>query len=311
MATQISSGNLGATRSLDAKIPQGGASTPVTTPRQILAPTARTITDSDTLVSTDAFGTILANKGTALTLTVAPVASGGYAVDDVFYVRRIGAGQLTFVQGAGVTITSSLGALTDAGQNVLMVLIYKGADVWYLDNGSPVSLSSADVTSALGYSPSKRILLHRNNVTSAAVTGGTTETLVDSLLVPGGTFQANDIVNIVIRSNKTGTAGATSVRFRLHTSSALAGTVGGISTGGTTNLYNDMGRNIVFKNSVSSQTVYVISSSAQNDLAAVGAARSTLSVNFAIDQYIVISLQNGNAGDSSTIDSWYVEILRS
>ena len=57
-----------------------------------------------TLVSGDALGFVTCNNGSAITVTVPPsVFSAGQQIN----VQQIGAGQVTFAQGAGVTITSS------------------------------------------------------------------------------------------------------------------------------------------------------------------------------------------------------------
>lgn len=92
-----------------------------------------------TTVLGDASKIIYMNSSSALNLTIPPNSSVAYPTSPptVMYVARIGTGTLTFVQGAGVTITSTLGTLTDAGQNVVMTLIKTGTDTWTLQNGTP------------------------------------------------------------------------------------------------------------------------------------------------------------------------------
>lgn len=155
--TRITDGNVAASRDLDAKIPQAGASTPATTARQILTMVENPQTDSYTLELLDAFNTITMNKATATNLTVPPNSSIPYEVGTIIGFRRIGAGVMTFVAGVGVTITPSLGALTDAGLNVFMILEYLGSDNWSLQNGQPVSITSGNITTALGYTPASNV----------------------------------------------------------------------------------------------------------------------------------------------------------
>ena len=63
-----------------------------------------------TLVSGDALGFVTCNNASAITVTVPPsVFSAGQQIN----VQQIGAGQVTFAQGAGVTITS-IGATSTA-----------------------------------------------------------------------------------------------------------------------------------------------------------------------------------------------------
>lgn len=92
-----------------------------------------------TLVIGDMFKTIIMNKATAINLTVPPNSSVAFPVATKIAVRRIGAGQLTFVQGSGVTIITSLGAFTDPGIDVLCLLTKTATNTWYLDNGIPNS----------------------------------------------------------------------------------------------------------------------------------------------------------------------------
>ena len=114
--------------------------------------TIRTITSSGQLESTDFDDTtlIIINSATDLNITVPPlIAADGAHVDIV----RVNTGVATFVEGSGVTITPSLAALTDGGENVLMTLIHSSGDNFYLGNGNPLSFTSSDVTGALGYTP--------------------------------------------------------------------------------------------------------------------------------------------------------------
>lgn len=57
-----------------------------------------------TLVSGDLNKLVTASNASAITVTVPPSV---YSANDVINVQQIGAGQVTFAQGAGVTITST------------------------------------------------------------------------------------------------------------------------------------------------------------------------------------------------------------
>lgn len=92
--------------------------------------------DSYTLVLADAFKVMQMNKATALNLTVPPNSSVPFEIGTIITVVRTGAGQLTFVQGSGVTITASAVVLTDPGLNIYMTLIKTGTDTWDLQNGA-------------------------------------------------------------------------------------------------------------------------------------------------------------------------------
>lgn len=61
---------------------------------------------SYTLVSGDVNKLVTASNASAITITVPPSV---YSANDVINVAQIGAGQVTFAQGSGVTITSTGG----------------------------------------------------------------------------------------------------------------------------------------------------------------------------------------------------------
>lgn len=97
-------------------------------------PISRTLTDSDTLVSTDVNKRVIFNIGSAKNCTIP---SATFAAGDTIFIERTGAGQLTFVAGGGMTLTSSLGALTDAGVNNIVTLLFTSTSACSIYNGVP------------------------------------------------------------------------------------------------------------------------------------------------------------------------------
>lgn len=172
------------------------------------------------------------------------------------------------------------------------------------------SLLSVIKTFIQSFNPSRRIL-YKNNV-SVSLTGTTAETILDSVLIPAGTIQANDVLNIVMTFTKSGVAGNSSPKIRVNTTNTLGGDVYlNYNIGGATTVYYKIRREIVFKNSVSSEEVFP-STLNQNDEtgATITTAISTFTTNFGVDQYIIISNALGNAADTLTLRSWYVELIR-
>lgn len=140
-------------RDLDVKIPI--ASSLTTSPRQIMGlPVSRTITDSDSLDAGDAFSVLDVNISTDKNITVPP---NIFSAGDICYVLRRGSGIVTFVEGSGVTITPQLGALIDSGENSIVTLVFTSTTQCLLQNGIPVSISSADIINALGYTPANAV----------------------------------------------------------------------------------------------------------------------------------------------------------
>jgi len=67
--------------------------------------------------------------------------------------------------------------------------------------------------------------VYRNTEPTTAVTGTTTETILQSVLVAGGKCQIGDMLEMWTRTTKTGTAGIATIRFRVNTTNSLSGAV--------------------------------------------------------------------------------------
>lgn len=109
-------------------------STGVTGPGGVDAINAQTGT-TYTLVLADKDSLVTASNASAITVTIPPNSSVAYAVGDLVNVIQKGAGQVTFAQGAGVTIRST-GATATApklrAQYSSATCIYEGSDIWYV-----------------------------------------------------------------------------------------------------------------------------------------------------------------------------------
>lgn len=277
-------------------------------PNKILGiPIARTLTDSDNLVAADAFNKVVFNIGTNKNCTVP---ASVFAAGDVVYVERTGAGVLSFVAGGGMTLTTSLGALTDAGANNVMTLIFTSPTACSVYNGIPLNLTSGDVINALGYTPSKRILLFKE-VTPASHTGTTGEVVLGQYLVPAGTVQPDDIIVIRARFAKTGTAGSYNGRLRVGSAGTTADTQFGIVSPGATQQHTYFKRDIHFIDSVASQEVIFSTLNAASDEQTSSALPSAFTIDFANQQYISLTLNLTNSADTGILKYFYIEIVRS
>ena len=153
--------------------------------------------------------------------------------------------------------------------------------------------------------------LIKRNTNSSTLTGSTSETLVDSLTVPANTLQANDVLRIALTATKSGTAGNYTLRLYVNTSASLSGaTLLAQSTGGTTILWQKLQRELVFKNSVSSQEIFPSGAAINFDVANQATAITTLTTDYTVQQFFIVSIQLGNAGDSAILRNWYIEVLR-
>lgn len=102
-----------------------------------LSATINTKTASYVLVLGDAGELIRMNVGSANTVTVPPNSSVAFPIGTQLVVSQAGAGQVTVVAGAGVTINSAGGALKTRLQHSALTLIKTLSDTW---------LCSGDIT---------------------------------------------------------------------------------------------------------------------------------------------------------------------
>jgi hypothetical protein len=106
----------------------------LTDPKINLAVNAQTGT-TYTFVLADNGKFVTASNASAITVTIPPNSSVAYATGAQINIIQKGAGQVTFAQGAGVTIRST-GATAAApklrAQYSSATAVYEGSDVWYV-----------------------------------------------------------------------------------------------------------------------------------------------------------------------------------
>lgn len=94
--------------------------------------TANTQSASYTLVLADAGKVVEITAATAANVTIPPNSSVAFPVGTVIEVYQHGAGTVSFVAGAGVTIRSRGGVLNVAGQYGSAALRKRATDEWVL-----------------------------------------------------------------------------------------------------------------------------------------------------------------------------------
>ena len=93
---------------------------------------ATAITNTYTLVLSDAHKVIPLNKATAFTVTVPPNSSVAFNIGDQVNLLQTGAGQITVAGGAGVTLRSQGPKLKLNGQYAAATLVKIAANEWVL-----------------------------------------------------------------------------------------------------------------------------------------------------------------------------------
>lgn len=298
------------TGNLDKKIPLENDET--LNARLLLEENQEEETGDFTLGANDAYKTKYLNSATPQNITFPDNTSVPIAIDTVIKFRRVGAGQYSFVAGSGsVVINTSKGTMTDPGLDAEFQAVKTDTNEWYVDNGLPVSITSSDVTGALGYTPSKNILLVKEN-TPNSITGTTNETLLGSFQIPAGTLQTDDIIVVRCRAAKTGTAGSYNLRLRYHTLNQVSGaTQIGIVSPGATQQFTYMKREITLMDSLISQEILATALNAATDEQTGTALPASIAIDFTASVYLILSINLNSAADTGILKNFYIQIIRS
>ena len=140
----------------------------------------------------------------------------------------------------------------------------------------------------------------KDNTPSTALTGTTTETIISSYLIPANTFNATDslrIPSLVI--TKSGTAGVVTMRIKLNTTNSLSGA--------NTILMQQNSNTIVWQKAKKDYMItggllygHALSTNIGlgTDTASSYTTIASVSFNPAVDNYIIVSGQLTNSGDS-------------
>lgn len=152
--------------------------------------------------------------------------------------------------------------------------------------------------------------IFKQNITLSH-TGDTSNTLKYSSLIAAGTFEANDILKYSALIGSTSNANTKTFRFYFNTSASLSGaTLISTYTISSGSLTIGLSRIMIFKNSLSSQEIGIVSSSFQTEFSTSAVAPTALTINFAVDQYLIVAIQLANSGDTGYVYGITSEIYR-
>lgn len=174
-------------------------------------------------------------------------------------------------------------------------IICNGVEVaTFTENGLTID-GDFEVT---GISPDK--LLFKQN-TTISHTGTLEETKIFSVLIPTGTFQANDFMNFHFHLNATNNANVKTCRVYCNTTDDLSGSPILLATR-TVNSFAGMGvkRTLAFNNSLTSQEIVQPTAIITTDEAA-SVATSTLAIDFTVKQYFIITFQLESTSDTISL----------
>ena len=204
------------------------------------------------------------------------------------------AGEIRLLEASG-SGTNSVGIKAQAmtADYTLTLPADDGASAQVLQTDGAGLLSWVNQTPSAGIS--------RINATTAGttITGTTAKTKTISVLVPANTFGAGTILQISAFGIRTaGTTNGT-MRIEVNTTDVIGGTLlaNYVYTG--SNSWFKMQREFIISNSTTDTSGYPGGTGALNDNAAVVAAIASNAIDWTVNQYVVVSMQNGNIADST------------
>jgi hypothetical protein len=238
---------------------------------------------------------------TPITKTILSQLVGTGAISNTLYVED---GTRNRRVGFFLDDTNNLCGLNQAyssGGAVDFVLQELGVDFFRVKTNGDVLTSGRLIGRNLGF---------KSNATISH-TGTTAETIVYSQLLPIGTFEPNDFLRIYMMLGlNTNNANVKTARVYFNTSNTLAGATLIATRTLTSTLNTNLVRTMAFKNSLSSQDVFPPSSNWVSDEALSNTSLSTISVDFALAQYFIVTLELADSGDTAGLRYFTAEIKR-
>lgn len=151
--------------------------------------------------------------------------------------------------------------------------------------------------------PPAKILSIINSNSFGAITGTTADTLTGSVLIPANTTTTNGegVAELTARAIKTGVTGIATLRVYVNTTESLSGAIllatGAVAAGAE--LYQQLERTMFIAKAPSYTRVAFTTFGLYSDNNRA-TAESTVAVDWSVDQYIILAIQNASALDTST-----------
>ena len=142
------------------------------------------------------------------------------------------------------------------------------------------------------------ITLLNDNVTTSAVTGTTSNTIIKSYLIPANTLSIGDTLDFKTVVSKTGTNGTAIFRVYSNTTNSLSGANAlGIMSFAASTLYYSLDRTYTLKSDNTLQC-YNVATPNVTDESNVTGAISNVAFDRTVDNYLIIAVQPANGSDS-------------
>jgi hypothetical protein len=165
----------------------------------------------------------------------------------------------------------------------------------YNDATSSIQTQLNAKQATLGYTPYKFI-----QTSQTATTGTTTETIVATATIAGGTFNSSDTMKLLFGINKTGTLGVYSIRVKINTSNTLTGAtqIAIFTAASATAQLTLIQRNFTLNGG--NLYGFIFTTSLVSDIINSGGTLSSTAYNTANTLYLFFTVQLVSATDSIT-----------
>jgi hypothetical protein len=267
--------------------------------------------------------------------TITGVDTSTFSAGDIVFVAA--GGGFTNVKPTGTNLIQNLGVVTRSNLTTGSGVIYgsgRSNDVPNLPTGkffigsatntveSSYTFPTADgvagqqlQTNGLGsvtfQNPNPRIIY--SNANKVDHTGTLVATLISSFLVPANTLNAGDLLYLISRSIRTGAQSNTAtMRYYINTINSLSGatligTNAAIATAGRLSIFE---RTYAVLNQTTDTNAYVTGTQALTDVTSTTVAPTTLTIDWTVDQYVIINATLLNAADNVSLIYFLGEITK-
>lgn len=251
--------------------------------------------------------------GTVREINTTGILQGETWVDgDIIYLSPTVPGQLTNIKPTAPDHTIIVGFVEYA--HAVHGKIYVKVDNGYeLDELHNVAITSPVTNDILQYNSSglwvnnNPPLLNFITVSDGTgVTGTTANTLTSSVLIPANTVSVGDVIEVRARVRKTGTAGLLTVRGYFNTSATIGGSNVSIVSNSNTSLFSQFKRSLPVKSSTNTES-WPIGSTFSDD-SQTGTVVVSSNIDWTVDQYFIIAVQNTSALDTTRGSFIHVQV---
>lgn len=207
-------------------------------------------------------------------------------------------------------------------------------EAWVTSQGFLTSITSGQVTTALGYTPvtnartitingtTQDLSADRTFTVGASVWKTTADTAgyssaantaVYTQLISANTFTIGDLIRVTYRTKKTGTTNSQTLRIYVNGTANLSGSpilIGTFTVASATGFYNQMIRHLAIKNSTTATEIMAATSaSSGNDYINLATAVTIASIDWTANRYFIFAIQSGGATDVNYGSFYLIEKL--